>query len=44
MSQSDLHLLLTNMFFAAALAGKVGAMYVGFFFAALMIYYTLKGK
>ena len=44
MSQSDLHLLLANVYFAAALAGKVGAMYVGFFFAAVMFYYTLKGK
>ena len=44
MSKSDFHLLLANMYFAAALSGRVGAMYVGFVFGAITIYYTFMGK
>ena len=43
MDKSDLHLLMANIYFAAALAGKVGAMYVGLFFGAVSIYYAFKG-
>ena len=43
MSQSDLHLLLANVYFAAALSGRVSAMCVGLFFAAVSFYYAFKG-
>ena len=44
MDKSDLHLLMANIYFAAALSGMVAAMYVGLFFAVVSFYYAFKGQ
>jgi len=43
MIKSDFHLLMANLYFAAALSGRVSAMCVGLFFAVVSFYYAFKG-
>ena len=44
MKQSDLFFIAGNMYLATSLSGKVAAMYVGLFYAAVMFYYLFKGR